>query len=51
MPAAISQIFEQIFNAVVSASSRSNLVSQGPAWAAMGGSLIACIGALTGTIS
>lgn len=49
MPTAISQIFEQIFNAVVSVAA-AILVSQGPAWAAMGGTLGTCIGALASTI-
>ena len=47
---AISQIFEQIFNAVVSVAAAAILVSQGPAWAAMGGTLGTCIGALASTI-
>ncbi|MGN0204773.1 MAG: oligosaccharide flippase family protein [Coprococcus sp.] len=50
MPTAISQIFEQIFNAVVSVGAAAILVSQGPAWAAMGGTLGTCIGALASTI-
>ena len=50
MPTAISQIFEQIFNAVVSVAAAAILVSQGPAWAAMGGTLGTCIGALASTI-
>ena len=45
-----SQIFEQIFNAVVSVAAAAILVSQGPAWAAMGGTLGTCIGALASTI-
>ena len=47
MPTAISQIFEQIFNAVVSVAAAAILVS---AWAAMGGTLGTCIGALASTI-
>lgn len=49
MPTAISQIFEQVFNAVVSVAAAAILVSQGPAWAAMGGTLGTCIGALAST--
>jgi stage V sporulation protein B len=50
MPTAISQIFEQIFNAVVSVGAAAILVSQGPAYAAMGGTLGTCIGALASTV-
>lgn len=50
MPTAVSQIFEQIFNAVVSVGAAAILVSQGPALAAMGGTLGTCVGALISTI-
>lgn len=50
MPTAISQIFEQIFNAVVSVAAAAILVSQGPAMAAMGGTLGTCVGALASTV-
>ncbi len=45
MPTAISQVFEQIFNAIVSVSAAALLVSQGAEWAAMGGTLGTCVGA------
>ncbi len=50
MPTAVSQIFEQIFNAIVSVAAAAILVSQGAEWAAMGGTMGTCIGALVSAI-
>ncbi len=50
IPTAVSQIIEQIFNAVVSVAAAWLLVKRGPAYAAMGGTLGTCIGALASFI-
>ena len=50
VPTALSQIFEQIFNAFVSVGAAYILVSQGAAYAAMGGTMGTCIGALASTV-
>ena len=50
VPTAVSQIFEQIANAIVSVAAAYLLVSRGAAYAAMGGTLGTCIGALVSTI-
>lgn len=46
LPTALSQIFEQIFNAVVSITAAYILVKRGAAYAAMGGTMGTCMGAL-----
>ncbi len=50
IPTAISQIIEQIANAIVSVGAAYILVKQGAAYAAMGGTMGTCIGALASTI-
>lgn len=50
MPTAISQMIEQVFNAVVSVLAAYLLIYKGPAWGAAGGTLGTCMGALSGMI-
>ena len=50
IPTAISQIIEQIFNAVVSIVAAYMLVRYGAPYAAMGGTLGTCIGALSSVV-
>ncbi len=50
MPTAISQMVEQVFNAVVSIVAAYFLIAKGPAWGAAGGTLGTCMGALSGLI-
>lgn len=50
MPTAISQMVEQVFNAVVSLVAAYFLIAKGPAWGAAGGTLGTCMGALSGLI-
>ncbi len=50
IPTAISQIIEQIFNAVVSIAAAYMLVKYGAPYAAMGGTLGTCIGALSSVV-
>lgn len=50
MPTAISQLVEQIFNAVVSVAAAYILIVKGPAYGAAGSTLGTCIGALSGLI-
>lgn len=50
IPTAVSQIIEQIFNAVISVGAAWFLVSRGPAFAAMGGTMGTCVGALASVV-
>lgn len=50
MPTAISQLIEQVFNAVVSVVAAYFLIVKGPAWGAAGGTLGTLMGALSGCI-
>lgn len=50
IPTAVSNIIEQIFNAVFSVLMAWILVAQGPRYAAMGGTLGTCIGALSAVL-
>ena len=50
MPTAVSQMVEQVFNAIVSVVAAYFLIPGGPAWGAAGGTLGTCMGALSGFI-
>ncbi len=50
MPTAVSQMVEQVFNAVISVLAAWLLIGRGPAWGAAGGTLGTCMGALSGLI-
>ncbi len=50
IPTAVSNIIEQVFNAVFSVLMAWILVARGPAYAAMGGTLGTCIGALSAVL-
>lgn len=50
LPTAVSQIIEQIFNAIVSVLAAFILVKNGAAYGAAGGTLGTCLGALSGLI-
>ncbi len=50
IPTAVSQIIEQIFNAIVSIAAAYMLVKYGAPYAAMGGTLGTCIGALSSVV-
>ena len=50
MPTAVSQMIEQVFNAVISVAAAYFLIAKGPAWGAAGGTLGTCMGALSGLI-
>ena len=50
IPTAVSEIVEQILNALFSVGAAWILVSQGPAYAAMGGTVGTCVGALASLI-
>lgn len=50
MPTAVSQMIEQVFNAVISVAAAYFLIVKGPAWGAAGGTLGTCMGALSGLI-
>ncbi len=50
MPTAVSQMVEQVFNAIVSVVAAYFLIARGPAWGAAGGTLGTCMGALSGFI-
>ena len=50
MPTAISQMVEQVFNALISVIAAYFLIVRGPAWGAAGGTLGTCMGALSGFI-
>ncbi len=50
LPTAVSQMVEQVFNAIISVVAAYFLIVRGPAWGAAGGTLGTCMGALSGFI-